>query len=142
MNKVEIRDVIVAHLDLLLADWTTRGIEMPVVMDNQDVDLNSVGDQFMCFHINWSGSSQKNVAFNPDVRYYGDIFVILMGKTGTGTRDRMVIESEVIDHFKFKGLSGVQVKEPTPSAAPGRPGNGAGWHAIAVKFPFFADSDT
>lgn len=142
MNKVEIRDAIVAHLEVLLDQWKAKGIEMYVEMENNDVDLNAVGDQFMNFHIDWTASSQKNVAFNPDVRYYGDIFVMLFGKTGSGTRDRMLLEVDVIEHFQFKALGGVQLKEPTPGVAPGRSGNGAGWHAITVKFPFFADSDT
>lgn len=142
MNKVEIRDTIVTHLNVLIDQWAAKGINMYVEMDNQDVDLNTVGDQFMCFHIEWSGAKQKNVAFNPDVRYYGDIFVILLGKIGSGVRDRMLLEVDINEHFKFKALGGVHTREPTPGVAPGRSGNGAGWHAITVKFPFFADSDT
>lgn len=142
MNMFQIRDAIVAHLDLLLDQWEARGLSMFVEMDNKDVDLNNVGDQFMVFSLEWNGSTQKNVAENPDVRYYGDIFVILFGKTGSGTVDRIKLLDEVMDHFKFKALSGVVVKEPTPTAVPGRSGNVTGWHAIAVKFPFFADSDT
>lgn len=142
MNIVEIRDAIVAHLEILLTQWDTEGRAVPVFMENQDIDLHSVGDEFIYFCIDWRDSAQKNVAFNPDVRYYGDIFVVLMGKNNSGTRNRMVREVEISEHFKFKGLAGVQVEKPTPSAAPGRPGNIAGWHATAVKFPFYADSDT
>lgn len=142
MNKVDIRDAIVAHLQTLLDRWEAENRPMYVEMDNQDIDLEGVGDQFMVFDIAWTGTKQKNVAENPDVRYYGDIFVILFGKIGSGTRDRMLLEVEISEHFKFKALAGVQTREPTPGVAPGRPGNIEGWHAITVKFPFFADSDT
>lgn len=142
MNKVGIRDVLVNHLEVLLGRWNAEGRGIFCAMENaDDLDLSKVGDQFMCFHIDWLGTDQKNVAEKPDKRYYGDVVIILLGKTGTGTRSRIILEDEISEHFEFKALGGVHTREPTPSTAPGRSEKHDGWHSMTVTFPFFADSD-
>jgi hypothetical protein len=141
MNKVQIRTKLVQHLEVLLAKWESEGRSMFVDTENQEeLDLTTVGDKFMVFHIEWTDTVQKNVAENPDHRYYGDVVIILFGKVGTGTVDRLALEDEITEHFKFKQLGGVQLKEPTPGGA-GRPEKRSGWHSITVSFPFFADSN-
>lgn len=142
MRKVDIRDRLVAHMSVLLDQWKVEGRGIECHFENQeDLDLNKVADQFIVFFLNWNPTRQKNVAENPDVRYYGDVVIMLFGKSGTGTRDRLILEDEISEHFKFKALSGVTTKEPTPSTAPGRSEKHEGWHSATVTFPFFADSD-
>lgn len=142
MNKAQIRNTLVAHLDLLLDQWTSEGRPVECHMENAgDIDLATAPDTFMCFHIDWAYTKQINIANNPDHRYYGDVVIILFGKIGTGTLDRLTLEDEITEHFKFRNLGGVQLKEPTPSGAPGRSEKRDGWHAITVTFPFFADSN-
>ncbi len=141
MNKVQIRDALVGHLETLLAQWDTEDRSITCVMDNQDdLDLTTVGSEFMCFDIAWYGTKQTNVAENPDHRYYGDVIMILFGKVGTGTRSRLVREDEITEHFKFKALGGVTVQPPTLGTAPDRHEKHDGWDSTTVAFPFFADS--
>lgn len=143
MNKVQIRDALVAHMELLIERWKAENRPLRVEMENQDdIDMNNMPDIFACFHIVWDEVTQKNVAENPDHRYYGDVVIILMGKKGTGTRSRLILEDEITEHFKFKALGGVHTRHPTPSAAPGRSEEHDGWHSMTVAFPFFADSNT
>jgi len=140
VNKVQIRDALVAHMEVLADMWKAEGRPLHIELDNQDdIDLSNMAETFVIFSIEWDGSAQKNVAWNPDHRYYGTVFIILMGKKGTGTRNRLMLEDEITDHFKFKALGGVHVNEP---GAPGSPEAHDGWHAITVSFPFFADSNT
>jgi hypothetical protein len=143
MNVVDIRDAIIKHMSLLEAKWQAEGRPLHVELDNQDdIDLNNLPDNFAVLSIDWGEVTQKNVAFNPDERYHGNIVVFLVGKVGTGTRDRLVIQSEIIEHFKFKAFGGVQTRQPQPGRAPGRSEKQSGWHTMTVMFPFFADSDT
>lgn len=142
MNKVQIRDRLVEHLQILLDRWTAENRPVECYMENTDeLDVDKAPDTFMCFHIDWEYTRQINIANNPDHRYYGAVVIILLGKIGTGTRDRLILEDEITEHFKFKALGGVQLKEPTPSTAPGRSEKHDGWHSATVTFPFFADSN-
>jgi hypothetical protein len=130
-------------MGVLMDKWAAEGKPLHVEMENQDdIDMNNIPDTFLCFHIAWGEVTQKNVAENPDHRYYGDVVIILMGKKGTGVRDRLLLEDEITEHFKFKALGGVQTQHPTPSTAPGRSEAHDGWHSMTVSFPFFADSNT
>lgn len=143
MNKVEIRDALAGHFDVLMNQWKVEGRDLPVQDDNvEEIDLNLVGDEFLVFYIDWNATVQKNIAENPDHRYYGDVVIMLFGKKGTGTRKRTLLEDEISEHFKFKSLGGVTVGVPTPGTGTGRSEKHDGWHAITVKFPFFADSNT
>lgn len=143
MKKVDVRDRLVAHLQVLLDLWESEGRGMYCDMENSGtLDLNNVGDEFMCFHIDWGTTKQKNIAEKPDHRYHGDVVILLFGKEGSGTRNRLILEDEISDHFKFKALGGVQLREPTPSGAPGRLESHDGWSSSTVTFPFFADSNS
>lgn len=143
INKVEIRDILTARMKVLLDLWVTQARPMECFMENGDeIDLSKVPDEFICFHIDWLATTQKNIAENPDHRYYGDVVIILFGKVGTGTRKRLGLEDEISEHFKFKMLSGVQLQQPTPSTASGRSEKHDGWHSMTVTFPFFADSNS
>jgi hypothetical protein len=143
VNKVQIRDAIVGHLEVLLQSWETAGNGIFCDMENSGtLDLGTVGDEFLCFYIAWSTTKQTNIASNPDHRYYGDVVILIFGKDGTGTRKRLGLEDEISEHFKFKALGGVQLREPTPSTAPGRFEQHQGWSSSTVTFPFFADSNS
>jgi hypothetical protein len=142
MNRVEIRAALVTHLKVLLDRWQSEGRPMKCEMENTgDIDLINAPELFMCFHIDWYGATQINIAEKPDTRYYGDAVIVLFGKIGAGTVSRLSLEDEIAEHFQFKVLSGVHVREATPGAAPGRSAKHPEWHAMTVMFPFFADSN-
>lgn len=133
MNKVEMRDALVAHLEDNFGHP-----EIVRFYDNPgEVDLDNVGETFLRVEINFYGARQANIAQYPFFRTYGSITIMLYSKIGTGVRDRLILLDELTELFKFKVLGGLHLQVPTP----GRYKESDGWHSAALAVPFFADSN-
>jgi hypothetical protein len=130
----QMRDALVAKLE----DDFVAQHAMTVVYDNAgEIDLDHVTSPFLNVSFTFYGAVQSCLGESPFHRTHGSMRIILMSKSGTGLRERLVLMDALTELFKFQVLGGLHVQVPTP----GRTAEQNGWHSATLLVPFFADSN-
>ncbi len=134
MTLTEIRD---ACIQKMVDNWSHSDTPM-FYQNGTDPDLDTVGDHFGRFQIEFHDSKQANLSAVPFTREYGSIAIILFSKDGTGTRHDTLLLDELKQTFKLGSLGAIHTHPPRPGRAYEQHD---GWQSIALVIPFFADSN-
>lgn len=141
MNRVEIRDAFVQHME---DNWAAQKATCPVFYKRQHdtIDLDQVGADksfFIKFTVIFDRALQSNLGPSPFHRTSGTLEILLFGKEGSSEREQLGYLDQLTEIFKVKALSrGLHTRVPTP----GRSEEHDGWCSEALRVPFFADSNT
>jgi hypothetical protein len=141
MNRVEMRDLLVAHMD----DNWSHGSTVPVfyLRQHATIDLDQLATPsivgFIKFSVVFENAEQMSLGESPEHRLHGTLEIMLFVKEGSSERESQGFFDELTELFKFKALGrGLHTKTPTP----GRSEEHDGWCSQTLRVPFFADSYT
>lgn len=137
MNTEQARDALTG---LMKTGWAARTADgTPVIYDNiSEIDITDLRKGFVRFVIEFVGSRQSNVAIRPNTRIYGSVECHVFVRDNTGTKIILNLVDELTELFGYVTLGGVHLQTPSPSA----PTRRDGWYSIALRIPFYFDSNT
>lgn len=131
---VEARDALV---DFINTDLTASYPTVPVFYENTvQVDLNTVGDQFLRVSIDFITAKQATIEFSPQQRVLGELTFQMLCKEGSGTRTTLAFYDHVFGTLANRMIGGVTLRTPVP----GKKEIKSGWASFTLAVPFTFDS--
>lgn len=132
-SYVQARDEIVT---MLHADLVINKPGLPVFWENTlQVDLNAVADPFVRIEIDFDDAEQLTINDDPWHRVYGTIYFNVFTKTGSGTRNVLVL----FDYFSNLAKFRLGTKFSSSAPRPGRKSARQGWVSFEIGVPFHFD---